>query len=185
MCGIAGVVRSDRPIHAPAQLIDRLDAALAHRGPDGRGHWLSADARALLVHRRLAIIDLSADAAQPMPTSDGRHHLAFNGEIYNYRDIRRSLEARGEVFTTSSDPAGILAYLEWGTVPPSLTWIDGVESLTPGTWLRATADRRVERRTFADVRAVYARTPSLRSESELRARVGQAVQDSVAAHLVA
>src|SRR5439155_26365659 len=83
------------------------------------------------------------------------------------------------------DPASILAYLEWGTVPPSLTWIDGVESLTPGTWLRATADRRVERRTFADVRAVYARTPSLRSETELRARVGQAVQDSVAAHLVA
>src|SRR5207245_950148 len=83
------------------------------------------------------------------------------------------------------DPAGVLAYLAWGTVPPSLTWIEGVESLTPGTWLRATADRPVERRSFADVRAVYARTSSRRSETELRARVGQAVQDSVAAHLVA
>src|SRR6266508_1182626 len=111
MCGLAGVVRSDRPIDAPAQLVDRLDAALAHRGPDGRGHWVSDDGRTLFVHRRLAIIDLHAAAAQPMRTADGRHHIVFNGEVFNYRELRRALEQRGEAFTTGSDTEVLLRLL--------------------------------------------------------------------------
>src|SRR4029079_11686525 len=78
-----------------------------------------------------------------------------------------------------------LAYLSWGSVPPSLTWIEGVESLPPGTWLRWSTDGRSARGTFADVASVYAQPPSGRSEGDLRARVGAAVQASVTAHLVA
>ena len=98
MCGIAGVVRHGGAVGAdPAAA---LDAALAHRGPDGSGAWRSPEGDALLVHRRLAIIDPGPSGAQPMATPDGRHLLVFNGEIYNYRELRRSLEGRGEVFTT-------------------------------------------------------------------------------------
>ena len=197
-----------------------------------------------------------------MATPDGRHHIVFNGEIYNYRELRRSLEARGERFTTGSDtevllrllacdgpdalarvrgmfalawwdaasalaarwraidsassrctsrraagsiafaseihalaasglvertidPAGVLGYLAWGTVPPSLTCVAGVESLAPGTWLRWRATAAACSGRFADVAAVYARPAVGRDEPELRERVGAAVQDSVAAHLVA
>ena len=94
MCGIAGVVRHGGAVGAdPAAA---LDAALAHRGPDGSGAWRSPAGDALLVHRRLAIIDPGPSGAQPMATPDGRHLLVFNGEVYNYRELRRSLEGRGE-----------------------------------------------------------------------------------------
>jgi len=73
MCGLAGVVRRGGPVAVdPYGLADALSAALAHRGPDGRGCWLSSDRDALLVHRRLAIIDPGPDGAQPMATDDGR-----------------------------------------------------------------------------------------------------------------
>src|SRR5437773_8985499 len=131
MCGIAGVVRSERPIDAPEQLIDRLDAALAHRRPDGHGHWLSDDARALLVHRRLAIIGLDAGAGQPMRTADGRHHIVFNGEVYNYRELRRSLEQRGETFATESDTEVLLRLLACDG-PGALAQVRGMFAL--GWW---------------------------------------------------
>jgi len=79
----------------------------------------------------------------------------------------------------------VMAYLSWGTVPPSLTWMEGVESLTPGTWLRRTIDGLTVQRPFADVASVYARPASGCGEQALRDRVRGAVQDSVAAHLVA
>src|SRR6266536_2604375 len=210
MCGIAGFVRREGAIERDPSAL--LSDALAHRGPDGEGVWHAADGRVVLVHRRLAIIDPGPTGAQPMHTPDGRHYIVFNGEIYNYRQLRDALEDRGERFTTGSDtevllrllacdgaealarvrgmfalawwddreralvlardrfgikplyvaatgealafaseiralavsglvdrgvdPAGVMAYLSWGTVLPSLTWMQGVESLTPGTWLR-------------------------------------------------
>ena len=70
-----------------------MSGALAHRGPDGAGAWRSPHRDVLLVHRRLAIIDLTRAATQPMASSDGRHLIVFNGEIYNYRELRRDLEA--------------------------------------------------------------------------------------------
>lgn len=90
MCGIAGVVDCERPLVDGARVAALLDAALAHRGPDGSGAWMSPTETpgVLLVHRRLAIIDPGPSGAQPMSTSDGRHHIVFNGEIYNYRELR-------------------------------------------------------------------------------------------------
>jgi len=259
MCGIAGVVRLDGAIAAGVSA--SLDAALAHRGPDGRGAWRSPDGAALLVHRRLAIIDPGPSGAQPMSTPDGRHQIVFNGEIYNYRELRRELESRGERFATNSDtevllrllarddagalarvrgmfafawwdaqaralvlardrfgikplyvaaadrsiafaseaqalvaagladpavdPAGVLAFLAWGSVPPPLTWAGGIESLAPGTWRRWTAAGARDQRTFADVSEIYAAPPSRGREADLRARAAAAVKDSVVAHLVA
>jgi asparagine synthase (glutamine-hydrolysing) len=108
MCGIAGVVTSGRPVGDPADVARRLLAALAHRGPDGEGAWTSPAGDVLLVHRRLAIIDPGPDGAQPMASQDGRYQIVFNGEIYNYRELRREAEARGERFTTASDTEVLL-----------------------------------------------------------------------------
>jgi asparagine synthase (glutamine-hydrolysing) len=259
MCGIAGVVRRDGAVTPDPSAA--LHAALAHRGPDGRGAWRSPSGDAVLVHTRLAIIDPGPSGAQPMATADGRYHLVFNGEVYNYRELRRGLEERGERFATGSDtevllrllalegadalarvrgmfalawwdaaaraivlardrfgikplyvavtdrsiafasevqalvasgltartvdPAGVLGFLAWGTVPSSLTCIAGVESLAPGSWMRWSQDGACRRQSFANVASIYARAESGRSERELRERAGAAIQQSVAAHLVA
>jgi len=108
MCGIAGVVSWDRPIAEPAGVARLLAEALAHRGPDGQGIWMPSSADVFLVHRRLAIIDPGPDGAQPMATPDGRHRIVFNGEVYNYRELRRELEAGGERFSTGSDTEVLL-----------------------------------------------------------------------------
>src|SRR5205085_8655036 len=76
---------------------------MAARGPDGAGEWQSPDGHVVLGHRRLAIIDLSAGAAQPMQSADGKVVITFNGEIYNYRALRAELEAAGCRFRTQSD----------------------------------------------------------------------------------
>jgi len=115
MCGIAGQLRlSERaPAIAPATA-DAMLERLAHRGPDGHGRWRSADARCWLGHTRLAIIDL-ATGAQPMTTADGRLAITFNGEIYNYRELRAELERAGERFRTQSDTEVLLlGYRHWG-----------------------------------------------------------------------
>ena len=101
MCGLAGVVRDDGAITPDPSAA--LGAALAHRGPDGHGVWRSSDGGVVLVHRRLAIIDPGPSGAQPMATADGRHRIGFNGEVYNYRELRRSLEARKSTGAGSSD----------------------------------------------------------------------------------
>jgi len=101
MCGIAGFVGPWR-----VGLAGAMSEAIAHRGPDGQGLW-SHDGVAL-GHRRLSIIDLSDAAAQPMHTADGRHVLTFNGEIYNYRDLRAELEQAGVAFRTGSDTEVLL-----------------------------------------------------------------------------
>jgi asparagine synthase (glutamine-hydrolysing) len=113
MCGIVGVVSSE-PIQERRWLLAGRDA-LRHRGPDGAGEWWAADARAWLGHRRLAIIDLTPAGAQPMLDRGGDLALTFNGEIYNYRELRADLAARGHTFVSDGDTAVILAaYREWG-----------------------------------------------------------------------
>ncbi|HWC65560.1 MAG TPA: asparagine synthase (glutamine-hydrolyzing), partial [Thermoanaerobaculia bacterium] len=110
MCGIAGIVGSPR---AGARLPAILDAQL-HRGPDGNGTFVSSSGEAALGHARLAIIDLSDEAREPM-TRDGRRWLVFNGEIYNYRELARELSP-GVAFRTKSDAEVLLAaYEAWGT----------------------------------------------------------------------
>jgi asparagine synthase (glutamine-hydrolysing) len=96
MCGVAGIVRFDRRRVEPETLI-AMTAQLVHRGPDDDGIW--ADGSVGFGHRRLSIIDL-AGSPQPMASADGRLHVVFNGEILNYRELRRSLRYP---FRTSGD----------------------------------------------------------------------------------
>src|SRR6185436_3303768 len=93
--------------------VEAMTEALGHRGPDGSGLWTAPGVG--LGHRRLAIIDLSDAAAQPMLAEDGRVAVSFNGEIYNFREVRADLEAKGHVFRTESDTEVILvAWRQWG-----------------------------------------------------------------------
>jgi asparagine synthase (glutamine-hydrolysing) len=113
MCGVAGVIRLDGAPAAPATLQAMTDA-IAHRGPDGQGHWIEGNLA--LGHRRLAIIDLSPQAAQPMLSADGRYVLSYNGELYNFRELRKELEAEGCVFRSQTDSEVVLyALAQWGT----------------------------------------------------------------------
>jgi asparagine synthase (glutamine-hydrolysing) len=78
------------------------------RGPDDHGEWFSTDGRVAFGHRRLAIIDLTEGGAQPMRSADGQLVITFNGEIYNYRELRRELEDQGHVFQSGSDTEVLL-----------------------------------------------------------------------------
>jgi len=109
MCGIAGI----HAYHPVAPAVDRRELArindhMAARGPDGRGLWIAADGRTGFGHQRLAIIDLSEAGAQPMHSACGRYTITFNGEIYNYRELRDELTARGHSFRTGSDTEVLL-----------------------------------------------------------------------------
>lgn len=114
MCGIAGIVATEAADLDPRDL-GRLGSALAHRGPDGQGIWTSADGRVGLVHRRLAILDTSRLGDQPMHGGDGRYSIVFNGEIYNFMELRDELVAAGFRFHSESDTEVILAaWQAWG-----------------------------------------------------------------------
>ena len=116
MCGIAGIYA----YHYAANAVDRAELRrirdhMAARGPDGFGEWISQDERVGLGHRRLTIIDLSERGAQPMTSADGKLVVTFNGEIYNYRQLRVALEARGRTFRTQTDTEVLLhLYAEKG-----------------------------------------------------------------------
>jgi asparagine synthase (glutamine-hydrolysing) len=112
MCGIVGVIHlGDEPV--PETLILRMTDALAHRGPDGQGHHVVGPIG--LGHRRLAIIDLSSAGRQPMATKDERYVLTYNGEVYNFAELRAELEALGHSFRSRSDSEVVLqAWAEWG-----------------------------------------------------------------------
>ncbi len=109
MCGINGIFAYHPASNAPSEteLLATREAMRA-RGPDGSGAWWSADRRCGLGHRRLAILDLSERASQPMVSEDGRFVVTFNGEIYNYPTLRRQLAAQGGQFRTSSDTEALL-----------------------------------------------------------------------------
>jgi asparagine synthase (glutamine-hydrolysing) len=108
MCGIFGYIGS-----IDEQLATHCTNTLAHRGPDGFGLWVGRGVT--LGHRRLSILDLSANASQPMHSYDGRYTISFNGEIYNYLEIKKELISLGHIFRSESDTEVILnAYMEWG-----------------------------------------------------------------------
>jgi asparagine synthase (glutamine-hydrolysing) len=109
MCGINGIFAYHSASSAPdeAELFATRDAMRA-RGPDGSGVWWSSDRRCGLGHRRLAILDLSDRASQPMASNDGTIVVTFNGEIYNYHALRKELEAAGVLFRTNSDTEALL-----------------------------------------------------------------------------
>lgn len=114
MCGIIGV--ASRYPFANREWLDAGCTAMAHRGPDDSGSWWSANGNVGLAQRRLAIIDLSPGGHQPMHHEGNRLSIVFNGEIYNYLDLRDLLKAKGHKFVTQSDTEVVLAaYSEWGT----------------------------------------------------------------------
>lgn len=114
MCGIAGVVtRNGSPLDAPARRLEVMRGLISHRGPDGEGDWVASDQNAALAHVRLAIIDLTEDGAQPM-VGDNDTVITFNGEIYNFIELRNQLADFWD-FRSHSDTETILAaYAKWG-----------------------------------------------------------------------
>lgn len=112
MCGVTGIVRRDDGPASPA-VVQRMTDALAHRGPNGEGVFV--DGSVGLGHRRLAIIDLSEAGHQPMASPDGRYTISYNGEVYNFRELRTRLEALGRRFRSRTDSEVVLqAWAEWG-----------------------------------------------------------------------
>ncbi len=112
MCGILGII--DRR-GVDEGLLKEMRDAIAHRGPDASGIWLSPDRTVGLAHRRLSIIDLSDAGKQPMSDREGTIRITFNGEIYNFQEIRDRLESKGYLFKNQTDTEVIInAYKEWG-----------------------------------------------------------------------
>ena len=112
MCGVIGILNLDRA-PAPRAVVERMTDSLAHRGPDNRG--VHMDGALGLGHRRLAVIDLTPSARQPMASGDGRYVLAYNGTVYNFKELRRELEGKGHVFRSRGDSEVVLeALAEWG-----------------------------------------------------------------------
>lgn len=112
MCGVAGLIHLDGTAVSPA-VLQRMTDAIAHRGPDGEGQWIEGNVG--LGHRRLAIIDLSPAGHQPMVSSDLRYVVSYNGEIYNFRELRVELEEQGCQFRSRTDTEVLLQAMQvWG-----------------------------------------------------------------------
>lgn len=112
MCGIAGLIHLDNNPVSPV-ILQRMTDAIAHRGPDGEGHWIEGNVG--LGHRRLAIIDLSPAGHQPIASVSQRYVVVCNGEVYNYRELRMELEALGYQFRSRTDSEIVLnAMIAWG-----------------------------------------------------------------------
>lgn len=123
MCGIAGIYNYGTNAPADPLLLSTMTDAVAHRGPDGSGAFI--DGALGLGHRRLAILDPSPRGAQPMHSASRRTVISYNGEIYNFKELRSTLEARGRTFYSMSDTAVILeAWEEWGV--EAVARLDGI-----------------------------------------------------------
>jgi len=147
MCGIAGIIDVDGRI-GPEQLqriATAMGDALAHRGPDDAGAWVDPTGRCALAHRRLSILDLSERGRQPMVTPDGLVGLAFNGEVYNWRELREDLEARGYVFASQTDAEALL-YLFASARPDNLARVEGMYAFA--TWNASTGRLLLARDPF-------------------------------------
>lgn len=160
MCGIVGT--ASRTHTADRDLLVCQRDTMCHRGPDDAGVWWSGDGQVGLAHRRLAIIDLTAGGHQPMSDGSGELEIVLNGEIYNYRELRKILRDRGHQFRSESDTEVVLkAYREWGM--DCLDQIDGQFAFAlydlPRRRLFIARDRAGEKPLFyrhADRRLVFA-----------------------------
>ena len=170
MCGICGELRFDGSAPSTGELL-AMRERLRHRGPDSDGLFVAPSGRAGLAFRRLRIIDLSANASQPMANEDGSVHIVFNGEIYNYRDLRSGLVARGHTFRSHSDTETIVhLYEEKGA--DAIADLDGMFAIA--IW-----DERARRLTLARDRAgkkplfYYRDDRSLAFASEIKSFFGR------------
>lgn len=262
MCGIAGIhAYLDVSPRVDRGEIVRMNERMKARGPDGSGLWVSDDCRTGFGHLRLAIIDLSEGGAQPMHASDGRLTITFNGEIYNYRELKADLQAKGRRFRSGSDtevllqlydeygadmvrrlrgmfafglwdagkrtlllardplgikplywaddgwtlrfasqakallaggavprdpdPAGIVGFHLFGSVPEPFTVWRGIHTLPAGTTLTVDATGPGTPQPYYDVAAALAERATQASQGDARAQLAEAVRDSVRHHLVA
>ena len=112
MCGIAGYINfNNQPVSK--FILKEMGKAIKHRGPDGEGYWLNNNVG--IAHRRLSVIDLSDAGRQPMISKNKRFILSYNGEIYNYRELRKVLIKKGYFFSSQSDSEVVLnSLIEWG-----------------------------------------------------------------------
>src|ERR1700761_3859502 len=139
MCGIAGFIvdPTQRQSCAQIETIARaMDMSLAHRGPDDHDIWIDRDGGAALIHRRLAIVDLSAAGHQPMHSADGRFVIVYNGEVYSHAPIRAEIEATGHRFRGHSDTEVILESVARVGVRPTIERLIGMFALA--LWDRKT-----------------------------------------------
>ena len=115
MCGIGGITLKPGVELNLQPLLERVNKIQHHRGPDGQGLWQNSSSTVGLCHNRLAILDLTPAGAQPMQSADSRFVVVFNGEIYNYRELKTLLESRGVLFRSESDTEVLLeSYRAWG-----------------------------------------------------------------------
>ena len=115
MCGISGIYHFSNSATTNEQIVVKMRDTLIHRGPDSAGVYISQNKKVGFGHRRLAIIDLSPAGHQPMTNEDGSIWITYNGEIYNFQQIRPELEKRGHIFRSKSDTEVIIhAYEEYG-----------------------------------------------------------------------
>ena len=141
MCGIAGFLTSAPGTEADLSVtVGCMADELAHRGPDDSGTWVDAQAGIALGHRRLSILDLSPDGHQPMHSASGRYVMVFNGEVYNFWDLRRALESRGHTFRGHSDTEVMLAAIEEWDIDEALSRFNGMFAFA--VWDRQ--DRRLQ-----------------------------------------
>lgn len=136
MCGFAGVLSIENRIEDMLGTVRAMGERLAARGPDGEGSWVDESGTIALAHRRLAIFECSDAGAQPMRSASGRYTIAWNGEVYNHPELRKTLEQSGHSFENQSDTAVLLAACEqWGIVASlarfngmfALAVVDGIE----------------------------------------------------------
>ena len=115
MCGIVGMVAFGGAAPMSEREAGSALKCIEHRGPDDEGRWWSDDRRVFLGHRRLSIIDLSAAGHQPMANEDGTVRIVYNGEVYNFPELRRELESLGHTFVSGTDTEVIVhGYEEFG-----------------------------------------------------------------------
>ena len=125
MCGVAGFINFNAEPASPV-LLKKMTDAIEHRGPDGEGQWIEGPVG--IGHRRLSIIDLSPAGHQPMQTANGRFILSYNGEVYNFKEIRIELESAGVQFRSETDSEVVLqALANWG--PSALNRFNGMFGL--------------------------------------------------------
>ena len=123
MCGIVAIISPS--MTADLSILRKMRDSLVHRGPDGHGEYLSESRNVALGHRRLSVVDTSRGGSQPMQSPDGRYQLVFNGEIYNYKSIRATLESKGVQFRSQSDTEVLLrALIAWG--PDFISQLNGM-----------------------------------------------------------
>lgn len=157
MCGICGIYTPDGAAGRPefAQAVQKMTGLLARRGPDDEGFWCDPDGRVQFGFRRLAILDLTSAGHQPMISADGRSAIIFNGEMYNFQEMRQELEAKGFRFRSGTDTEVVLEALNcWGLA--ALARFNGMFALA---WYHLDTRELLLVRDHAGIKPLYYFTP--------------------------